>query len=174
MPGLVEHDVVRAWYGHLDHESVSVILNFAVELRSFGLQFSDSFRDIVAHQGDQMMPRRIVGLAIVDAVGRVHAHLTLPGLEDQPTGASAQRIVDIGPAEDVAEECARCGGVVGINEGVNAGDHKDEVVNLVRVYSFGQMLIKEPLNAVKIENRTNLGICRWPGCDGPFNVKLGG
>ena len=41
MPGLVKHDVVRAGYGHHDHESVPVILNFAAELRSFALQFSD-------------------------------------------------------------------------------------------------------------------------------------
>jgi hypothetical protein len=41
MLGLVKHDVVRARYGHHDHESVSVILNFAAELRSFALQFGD-------------------------------------------------------------------------------------------------------------------------------------
>jgi hypothetical protein len=41
MPGLIKHDVVRARYGHNDHESVPVILNFAAELRSFALQFSD-------------------------------------------------------------------------------------------------------------------------------------
>jgi hypothetical protein len=41
MLGLVKHDIVRARYGHQDHESVPVILNFAVELRSFALQFSD-------------------------------------------------------------------------------------------------------------------------------------
>ena len=41
MLGLVKHDVVGARYGHHDHESVPVILNFAVELRSFALQFSD-------------------------------------------------------------------------------------------------------------------------------------
>ena len=49
-----------------------------------------------------MVPRRLVRLAIVDAVGRVHAHLTPPGLEDQPTRASTRRILDVGPAEDVA------------------------------------------------------------------------
>jgi hypothetical protein len=41
MLGLVKHDVVRAGYGHHNHESVPVILNFAAELRSFVLQFSD-------------------------------------------------------------------------------------------------------------------------------------
>jgi hypothetical protein len=41
MLGLVKHDVVSARYGHHDHESVPVILNFAAELRSFALQFSD-------------------------------------------------------------------------------------------------------------------------------------
>ena len=41
MLGLVKHDVVRARYGHHDHEPVPVILNFAAELRSFALQFSD-------------------------------------------------------------------------------------------------------------------------------------
>src|ERR1700692_1046653 len=75
-----------------------------------------------------MVPRRFVRLAIVDAVGRVHAHLTQPGLEDQPTRASARRILDVGPAEDVAKECARCGGIVGINQGVNAGDHQTELL----------------------------------------------
>src|ERR1051326_2955005 len=61
-----------------------------------------------------MVPWRFVRLAIVDAVGRVHAHLTPPGLEDQPTRASPYRILDVGPAEDVAKECARCWGIVGI------------------------------------------------------------
>ena len=41
MPGLVKHDVVRARYGHHNHESVPLILNFAAELRSFAFQFSD-------------------------------------------------------------------------------------------------------------------------------------
>jgi hypothetical protein len=35
MLGLVKHHVVRARYGHHDHESVPMILNFAAELRSF-------------------------------------------------------------------------------------------------------------------------------------------
>src|SRR5271163_1870430 len=73
-----------------------------------------------------MLSRRFVGLAIVDAVGRVHAHLTPPCLEDQPARASAQRILDVGPAEDVAKECARCRGIVRINQGVYAGDHQTE------------------------------------------------
>jgi hypothetical protein len=41
MLGLIKHDVVSARHGHHDHESVPVILNFAVEFRSFTLQFSD-------------------------------------------------------------------------------------------------------------------------------------
>jgi hypothetical protein len=41
MLGLVKHDVVRARYAHHDHESEPVILNLAVELSSFALQFSD-------------------------------------------------------------------------------------------------------------------------------------
>ena len=41
MLGLVKHDVVRARYSHHDHESEPVILNFAAELRSFALQFSN-------------------------------------------------------------------------------------------------------------------------------------
>jgi hypothetical protein len=41
MLGLVKHNVVRAIYGQHGHKSPPVILNFAVELRSFALQFSD-------------------------------------------------------------------------------------------------------------------------------------
>jgi hypothetical protein len=41
MLGLVKQDFVRARYGQHEHEAVPVILNFAVELRSFALQFSD-------------------------------------------------------------------------------------------------------------------------------------
>src|SRR5580698_9334127 len=84
-----------------------------------------------------MVPRRLVRLAIVDAVGRVHAHLTPPGLEDQPTRVSARRILDVGPAEDVAKECARCGGIVGINQGVNAGDHQTELLKLSGILLSG-------------------------------------
>src|SRR5580658_5574975 len=75
-----------------------------------------------------MVPRRLIRLALVDAVGRMHAHLTSPGLEDKPALTSAHRILDIGPAEDVAKKCARCGRIVGINQGVNAGDHRSELL----------------------------------------------
>src|SRR5258707_14536054 len=92
-----------------------------------------------------MVPRRFVCLAIVDAVGRVHAHLNPSGLEDQPTRASAPRILDVGPAEDVAKECARCGGIVGINQGVNAGDHQTELLKSPEFYSLGLPPIKNPL-----------------------------
>src|SRR5208282_5639278 len=98
-----------------------------------------------------MVPWRFVRLAIVDAVGRVHAHLTLPGLEDQPTRASAQRILDVGPAEDVAKECARCWGIVGIDQGVDAGDHQTELLKSPELYYFGLLPIKRPVIALEIE-----------------------
>ena len=93
-----------------------------------------------------MVPRRFVRLAIVDAVGRVHAHLTLPGLEDQPTRASAQRILDVGPAEDVAKECARCGSVVGINQGVDAGDHQTELLKPPKIVLFASIANQEAVH----------------------------
>src|ERR1700678_3169309 len=83
-----------------------------------------------------MVPRRIVRLAIVDAVGRVHAHLAPPGLEDQPTRASALRILDVRPAEDVTKECARCGSIVGINQGVDAGNHQTELLKSPKILLF--------------------------------------
>ena len=89
-----------------------------------------------------MVPRRFVRLAIVDAVGRVHAHLTPPGLEEQPTHASAQRILDIGPAEGVAKECARCRSIIGINQGVDAGDHRTELMQSPKLYYFGLLLVE--------------------------------
>lgn len=101
-----------------------------------------------------MVPRRFVRLAIVDAVGRVHAHLTPPGLEDQPTRASAQRILDVGPAEDVAKECARCGGIVGINQGVDAGDHQNELLKAPAIVLIPSIAIKKPFIAPEIEVRT--------------------
>src|ERR1700728_1854802 len=91
-----------------------------------------------------MVPRRFVRLAIVDAVGRVHAHLTTPGLEDQPTCASAQRILDVGPTEDVAKECARRGGVVGINQGVDAGDHQTEPLKSPKTVLFQSITGGQP------------------------------
>jgi hypothetical protein len=87
-------------------------------------------------------------------VGRVHAHLTPPGLEDQPTRASARRILDVGPAEDVAKKCARCGGIVGINQGVNAGDHQTELLKSPEFYSLGLPPIKNPVVVLEIEIRT--------------------
>ena len=101
-----------------------------------------------------MVPRRFVRLAIVDAVGRVHAHLTPPGLEDQPTRASAQRILDVGPAEDVAKECARCGGIVGINQGVDAGDHQTELLKSPKIVLFQSIANQE---AVSSHWRSKLG-----------------
>src|SRR5450631_3309197 len=90
-----------------------------------------------------MVPRRFVRLAIVDAVGGVHAHLTPPGLEDQPTLASAQRILDVRPAEDVAKEYARCGGIVGINQGVDAGNHQTELLKSPKILLFRSIANQE-------------------------------
>src|SRR3984957_7845457 len=101
-----------------------------------------------------MVPRRFVRIAIVDAVGRVHAHLTPSRLEDQPTRASARRILDVGPAEDVAKECARRGSIVGINQGVNAGDHQTELLKSLKYYYLGLPPIKNPLIALQIGVRT--------------------
>jgi hypothetical protein len=87
-------------------------------------------------------------------MGRVHAHLTPPSLEDQPTLASARRILDVGPAEDVAKECARCGSIVGIDQGVDAGDHETELHKPPKLYSLGLLPIKKPFSALEIEIRT--------------------
>ena len=141
MFGLVKHHVVCARYGHHDHESPSVILHFAVELCPFTLQFNDRLRDVVAHQGDQMMPRRFVRLAIVDAVGRMHAHFALPGLEDEPALASTHRILDVGPAEYIAKERARCRGIVGVNQGVDTGDHQTDPIIMRLSGRFCQLAI---------------------------------
>jgi|SRR5277367_3915067 len=101
-----------------------------------------------------MVPRRFVRLAIVDAVGRMHAHLTAPGLKDQPTRASAQRILDVGPAENVAKECARCRGIVRINQGVDAGDHQTELLKAPRMILIPSIAIKKPFIAPEIEVKT--------------------
>jgi len=62
-------------------------------------------------------------LAGVAAEGWVDAEFTGAGLEDEPTGTATVDILDEGPAEDVAKESAGGRGVVGIDEGVDAGDH---------------------------------------------------
>src|SRR5271170_6154024 len=120
-----------------------------------------------------MVPRRFVGLASVDAVGRVHPHLTAPGLEDQPTRASAQRILDVGPAEDVAKECARCGGIVGINQGVDAGDHQTELLKSPKVILFRSVANQE---AVYRTGDRNYDTAQAPGSltDGKCACKLTG
>src|SRR5271166_2935322 len=99
-----------------------------------------------------MVPRRFIRLAIVDAVGRVHAHLTPPGLEDQPTCASTERILDVGPAEDVAKECARCGGIVGINQGVDAGNHQIELLKSPKILLFRPIANQEAVHRTGDQN----------------------
>src|SRR5580692_10511960 len=101
-----------------------------------------------------MVPWRLIGPAIVDAVGRVYAHLTPPGLEDQPTLTSAQRILDVGPAEDVAKECARCGGIVGINQSVDAGDHQTELLKSPKIVLFRSIANQEAVYRTGDRNRT--------------------
>src|ERR1700683_3751344 len=98
-----------------------------------------------------MVPRRFVRLAAVDAVGRVHPHLTPPGFEDQPTRASAHRILDVGPAEHVAKECTGCGCIVGINQSVDAGDHQTELLKSPKIVLFSLLPIKKPFIALEIE-----------------------
>jgi hypothetical protein len=70
-----------------------------------------------------MLPRRFVCLAI----------------EDQPTRAAARSILDVGPAEDIAKECARCWGIVGINQGVDAGDRQTELLKSPEILPFGSI-----------------------------------
>src|ERR1700723_781562 len=159
MPGLVKHDVVRARYGHHDHQSEPTVLNFAAELGSFALQLSDRLRGVVAHEGDQMVPRGVVRLAFVYTLVGVHAHRVLSCLEDQPTRASARRILDVGPAEDVAKKCARCGSIVGINQSVDAGDHQTELPNSGKLYYFNPSPIKIPFMTVE----RNQGAIEDPG-----------
>jgi len=109
-----------------------------------------------------MLARRLVGLAIVDAVGRVHAHLTGPGLEDEPTRASAGRILDVGPAENVAKECARCGGIVGINQGVDAGDHQTEVPKSPEILLFRSIVHQEAVHRIGDRNEdTTRSLAGW-------------
>src|ERR1039457_325997 len=110
-----------------------------------------------------MVPRRIVRLAIVDAVGRMHAHLAPPGLENQPTRASTQRILDVGPAEDVAKECARSGGIVGINQGVDAGDHQTELLKLPKAVPVNKLptaFPEEPLFSCALDRSDDSAIFR--------------
>src|SRR3984885_7154027 len=101
-----------------------------------------------------MVSRRFVRLGIVDAVGRVYAHLTPPGLEDHATPAPAQRLPVVGPAENVAKECACCGGIVGINQGVDAGDHQTDLLKSLKILLFRFIANQEAVIALEIEIRT--------------------
>jgi hypothetical protein len=82
----------------------------------------------------------------------VHAHLTPPGLEDQPTRASARRILNVGPPKDVAKECARCGGVVGINQGVDTGDHRTELLKSLEIVLFRSIANQEAVHRTADRN----------------------
>jgi hypothetical protein len=99
-----------------------------------------------------MVPGRFVRRAVIYAVGRVHAHLTPPGFEDQPPRASTRRILDVGPAKDVAKEFARCRGIVGINESMDAGDHQTELLKSPEFYHFGLLPIKEAVHRTGCRN----------------------
>src|SRR5207342_2413476 len=55
--------------------------------------------------------------ALVAVGRRMHAELARAGLEDEPAGDV--RLLDVRPAEDVAEERARGGGVVRVAEQVD-------------------------------------------------------
>jgi len=71
-----------------------------------------------------MVARRFVSLARMDGVGGMHAQLAWPGLKNQPALASPHGILNAGKAQDVAKEFASGRGVVGINQGMDAGDHQ--------------------------------------------------
>ena len=55
---------------------------------------------------------------------RVHAQLARAAFENQPALASALSILNAGPAEDVAKEGAGRGCVIGIDQRMDAGDHR--------------------------------------------------
>jgi hypothetical protein len=119
-----------------------------------------------------MVPWRFIGLAIVDAVGRMHAHLTPPGLEDQPTRASARRILDVGPAEDVAKECARCGGIVGIDQGVDAGDRQTELLKSPKILEFRSIANQEAVQRTRNRNWDTLNL--WNPASAGLRAASGG
>ena len=78
--------------------------------------------DVVAHQRDRVMPRVRVVRALVRVGGRMHAQLARPGLEDEPPGFGFG-VLDVRPAEHVAEERPGRFGIVGIDERVYGLDH---------------------------------------------------
>jgi hypothetical protein len=114
---LIQLDVIRAGHDHHDDAAVLALLDRTSELRSFHLQLPDRRIDVVAHQGDRMVTRGIVGLALPLTMRRVHAHLTRPAFKNEPI--VIEILCNVLPAEHVTQKRPRRVSIVGVYQRVN-------------------------------------------------------
>lgn len=108
---LVQPELGSAWKRDGSHEAETGFGDWAAELYASGSEVGDCGFDVVAHQ---------VELGVSSLFGWMDAQLGGREGEDEPAVAG----VNGGKFEDVAKEGADFFGVVGVEEGVRAGDHR--------------------------------------------------
>src|ERR1017187_2440498 len=166
VPGLVEHHLARVRDSQHRGQPESGRRDAASEFRALGPEFGDGLLDVVAHEADLMVLAGRWGTAA--RWGRVHAKLGRAGAEDEP----AVMHVDVRPAENITEERARRLGILGIDKGVDRGDHAASLGGRIRArqsVSCGTALAHDPgyplrRNAV-IADSSALAIRRWNRAD---------
>lgn len=97
--GLIQLNVVRAGHNYHDGVTINLVLDGASELGSFRPQLTDRLLNVVAHQGDRVVPWGFENLALPFAASRVHAHLARSGFEDEP--ARIEILSDALPSQDI-------------------------------------------------------------------------
>jgi hypothetical protein len=65
-------------------------------------------------QGDRVVTRGIVALALPLAVRRVHAHLARPAFENEPI--IIEILCNVPPAKHVAQKRPRCVSIIRVNQ----------------------------------------------------------
>jgi hypothetical protein len=121
MPRLVEED--RAGAGQLEAraEPETEVFYIARERSTPGFELGDGGLDVVAHQRDRVVSRVRIRLALVGPRGGVDSQLAGPGLEDEPAGLGLG-VLEVRPAEDVAEKRPGGLGIVRVDQRMNGLD----------------------------------------------------
>ncbi len=120
---LVHEDVARAGEFEARPQAEAHVFDRAREPRPLRLELGHRGGDVVAHERDRVMARVGVLLAFPRIRGGVHAELARPGLEDEPTGRRLG-VLEVRPAQHVAEELARRDRVVRVDQRVDGFDHR--------------------------------------------------
>ncbi len=132
VPGLIDLHVICSGHFDVDADSVAAVFGPSAKPRAPGGELSHCHLEVIADEA-----HTVVGFLSTVGHRGVHTELARASVEDQPLGGVVGRagsglVAGAGishewPPEHVFEERSRCGGVAGVDQGVDRDDHSDRL-----------------------------------------------